>query len=237
MRRALLILFILAFFISPPGQGHAGDELKGIPNSLLSDSVGSELREVIDGATFAGEKRDVVFKGHRVVYEFLLDHLDFTSQIARVLDLSDYVIEQTAEGTYEATTPRGGWALLHVVYTDDQKRVVLAQGRYGRAVVVLQYTAFEHRGESYVINDLYGYVRADHPIFDLLLSFMGGIFEYRVAQIFTNVAELSERAYEAPASFSQELSTHGELRPSHLREFAKILKRLPSQEAPAYLPM
>jgi hypothetical protein len=185
---------------------------------------------VIEGAAFTGEKTDVIFKGNRGVYEFLLNHLDFTSQLARVLDLSDYIIEQTGEGTYEATTPQGGWAHLHVVYADDNKRVVLAQGRYGRAVVVLQYTSFDHGGDSYVINDLYGYVRADNPILNLLLALFGGVLDQRVARIFTSVAELSERAYKAPRAFSNELDAYTDLSPDHRLEFSKILEQVSRHE-------
>jgi hypothetical protein len=230
MHRVSLVILILAFTISPLGRGDAADRLVTIPDSLLPASIRSEVKEVIEGAAFEGEKKDVVFKGHRVVFEYLLNHLDFTSQLARILKLSDYAIEQTGEGTYEATTPKGGWAHLQVVYADGNKRVVLAQGRYGRAVVVLQYASFDRGGDSYMVNDLYGYVRADNPILNFLLALFGGVLDHRVARIFASVAELSERAYEAPTSFSQELFTHEELPPGQVLEFAKILERVPGHD-------
>jgi hypothetical protein len=142
------------------------------------------------------------------------------------MDLTDYVIEQTGEGTYEATTPKGGWARLQVVYADDGKRVVLAQGKYGRAVVVLRYDSFDLEGESYIEYDLYGYVRADNPIFSLLLALFGGIVDHRIEHVLTCVAELNERIYEAPGAFQQELLTQTELPPGHLSEFTRILHQL-----------
>ncbi|MFQ5881825.1 MAG: hypothetical protein ACE5I9_05065 [Candidatus Methylomirabilales bacterium] len=231
MRRISSIVLILSCALSPLGEGNAAERSVAIPDPLLLDSTSRELREVMEGAAFVGEKKAVVFRGHRVVYEYLLNHLDFTSQVARVLGLSDYVIEQTGEGAYEATTPRGGWAHLLVVYADGERVVVLAQGRYGRAVVVLEYASFDRGGESYMVNNLYGYVRADNPILNFLLTLFGGILDHRVAQVFTSVAELSERAYEAPASLRQELLSHTELPPHHLLEFAKILQRLSHREA------
>lgn len=230
MQRAFLAVLLLAFAVFPLGRGVAEDRFAPIPDSLRYDTIGSELREVIEGAAFTGERKDIVFKGHRMVYEYLLNHLDFTSQLARILDLSDYVIEQTGDDTYEATTPKGGWAHLQVVYADGNKRVVLAQGRYGRAVVVLQYASFNRDGDSYMVNDLYGYVRADNPILNLLLALFGGVLDHRVAEILTSVAELSERAYRTPASFSQELARHTELNPDYRLEFANILERVPRHE-------
>lgn len=226
MQRGFLIVLLFTLAISPLGQGDAADRLATIPDSLLHDSVGAEVREVIEGAAVTREKTDVTFKGHRVVYEYLLDHLDFASQLARILDLSDYVIEQTGKGTYEATTPTGGRAHLHVVYADGNTRVVLAQGRYGRAVVVLEYASFNRGGDSYMVNDLYGYVRADNPILNLLLALFGGVLDHRVAKVFTSVAEMSERAYKAPAAFSQELDAYTELPLDHRLEFAKILEQV-----------
>jgi hypothetical protein len=230
MQRGFLIILLLSLAISPLGRGDAADRLSTIPDSLLHDSVGSELREVIEGAAFTGEKTDVIFKGHRVVYEYLLNHLDFASRLARVLDLSDYIIAQNGDGTYEATTPKGGWAHLHVVYAEGNKRVVLAQGRYGRAVVVLEYASFNRGGDSYLVNDLYGYVRADNPILNLLLALFRGALDARVTKIFTSVAEMSERAYKAPVAFSQELDAYADLPPDRRLEFAKILEQASRHE-------
>ncbi len=72
---------------------------------------------MIEGASYVDENKGAVFRGHREVYEYLLNHLDFASQLGRILDLTDYVIEQTGEGVYKATTPKGGgpasrWSML-----------------------------------------------------------------------------------------------------------------------------
>ncbi len=233
MYRALLITLIFLLVIPPLARGDAVEPSGIIPHSLFHDSTSDELREVIEQASFVGKRKGVVFKGHRVVYEYLLNHLDFASQLARALGLSDFVVEQTGAGAYEATTPRGGWAHLRVVYADAEKRVVLAKGRYGRAVVVLRYASLDRGGESYVVNDLYGYVRADNPVFNFLLILFGGIVDQRVAQVFTSVAKLSERAYSDPASFYQELLGHQELPADHLVEFSSILNRLSPDEVRA----
>jgi hypothetical protein len=180
MRRVFLIILTFSFAIAPWGLGGAVEQSGVIPDSLIPDSTTQKLRED------------------------LLNHLDFASQLGRIMDLTDYVIEQTGEGTYEATTPKGGWARLQVVYADDEKRVVLAQGKYGRAVVVLKYASFDLEGESYIEYDLYGYVRADNPIFSFLLALFGGIVDHRIEHVLTCVAELNERIYEAPGAFQQE---------------------------------
>lgn len=233
VHRALLITLALSLAISPWGRGDAAEPPMIIPDLFLHDSTSGDLREVIQGAAFVGEMKGLVFRGHPVVYEYLLNHLDFTSQLARALDLSDYVIEQTGPGVYKATTPRGGWARLKVVYADADKRAVFAQGRYGRAVIVLQYASFDHGGESYMVNNLYGYVRADNPILNFLLTLFGGILDQRVTQVFRSLATLSERVYIDPASFHQELLGHGELPADHLREFSRILNRLSPHETKA----
>jgi len=104
MRRVFLIILTFSF-IAPWGLGGAVEQSGVIPDSLLHDSSAQELKEVIEGASYVDEKKGAVFRGHREVYEYLLNHLDFASQLGRILDLTDYVIEQTGEGVYEATTP------------------------------------------------------------------------------------------------------------------------------------
>lgn len=226
MRRVFLIILTFSFAIAPWGLSGAVEQSGVIPDSLIPDSTTQKLREVVEGASYVDEKKGAVFRGHREVYEYLLNHLDFASQLGRIMDLTDYVIEQTGEGTYEATTPKGGWARLQVVYADDEKRVVLAQGKYGRAVVVLRYDSFDLEGESYIEYDLYGYVRADNPILNLLLGLFGGIVNHRIDRVLTIVADLNERIYEAPGAFQQELLTQTELPPGHLSEFTRILHQL-----------
>ncbi len=226
MRRLFPIALILSLALAPWNLTDAIEKPVGVPDSLFHQSASQEIREVIDGASFVDEKKGEVIRGHRQVYEYLLNHLDFASQLGRILDITDYEIVQTGEGAYKATTPKGGWAHLEMVYADDDKRVVLAQGKYGRAVVVLQYTSFDQEGESYIAYDVYGYVRADNPILNLLLSLFGGIVSHRVARVLDCVAELNERIYEAPATFRHELLAQSDLRPNHLSEFTKILTQL-----------
>ncbi len=235
MRRTCLVGFLLCLIVLPLSPAASADETAALPEVLLLPAMPHELREVVEGATFVGEKKRVIFPGDKAVYEYLLNHLDFASQVARALNLSDYAIQQTGEGIYEATTPRGGWARLQVVYADRENRVVLARGRYGRAVVVLRYASFDRGGESYLANDLYGYVRADNPLLKLLLPLFGGLLDHRVAEIFSSVAELSERAFEVPTLLYQEILAHPELSSDHLLEFAEILKRVSKQEAQALL--
>jgi len=226
MRRSLLIIVTLSLAFAPWGLGDAAEQSGVIPDSLLRDSSAQELREVIEGASYVDEKKGAVFRGHREVYEYLLNHLDFASHLGRILDLTDYVIEQTGEGVYEATTPKGGWAHLQVVYADDEKRVVLARGKYGRAVVVLIYDSFDLGGERYIVYDLYGYVRANNPILNLLLGLFGGFVNHRIDRVLTSVAELNERIYESPGTFQQEFLAQTELPPDHLSEFSRILTQL-----------
>ena len=226
MRRVLLIVLVLSFTMAPWGLGGAMEQPGVIPHSLLDGSTSEEVREVVQGASYVDEKKGEVFRGHLQVYEYLLNHLDFASQLGRVLDLTDYVIEETGVGTYEATTPKGARAHFQIVYADDEKRVVLAEGKYGRAVVVLQYASFDREGESYIIYDLYGYVRADNPILNLLLGLFGGIVNHRIEHVLASVAELNERIYEAPGTFRQNLLAQRGVPSDHLSEFVTILTHL-----------
>jgi hypothetical protein len=231
--RPVLLISALLLAVAPWQQGGAAERDDIVPDALLRDPISREVREVIEGAVFVGEKRGVAFRGHRQIYEYLLNHLDFASQLARALDLSDYVIERTGTGTYEATTPRGGRAQLRVVHADGERRVVLARGKYGQAVAVLQYASFDLGGQTYIVSDLYGYLRADNPILGVLLPLWSSLVDRRVDQVFQSVARLSERAYEAPAAFYRTLLGHPELPSERLLEFGDILDQLVRQEAMA----
>jgi hypothetical protein len=233
---ACLVGLLLHLIALPLGFSDAAELPAALHRALLVHEMPGELREVVEGAAFIGEKREVIFKGRREVYEYLLNHLDFASQLARALDLSNYVIERTGTDAYVVTTPKGGWAHLQVVYVDSEKQVVLAKGKYGRAVVILQYASFERGGESYMANNLYGYVRADSPLLNFLMTSFGGMLDQRVAEVFGSVARLSERVYEDPASVYQELLAHPELPRDHLRQFAELIKRSPERQAQASFP-
>jgi hypothetical protein len=75
MRRIFLIMFTFSFAIAPWGLGGAVEQSRVIPDSLLHDSSAQELKEVIQGASYVDEKKGAVFRGHREVYEYLLNHL------------------------------------------------------------------------------------------------------------------------------------------------------------------
>lgn len=213
-----------------------------IPLSSLSQEDRAALEKVVRHPVLSREIRDVSFLSRKEVYEYLLDHPDFATGLARTLGLSKYRIEKEPGGyqardfrDYAGTETRGMEGHFKTVYADPAKRVFFVWGTYqkllltirARAVLVLEYHHRVTEGESYVHNNLYSYVMIDHPLFRLvarLLSpILGAGMDRSIKKTLRLAAKISEAAYRDPAGFAKKLEGSRELPRKELTEFRGTL--------------
>ena len=234
MKRLLSpLLLLISSAISGPS--FAQDGL--VPFQLLKEEDRQRVREVVEHASLYREVKGVPFKSRKEVYEYFLDHPDFGASVARALGLAKYRVIKEGDGRYFMDDARGAKGHFQVLYTDPKKRVFFAQGTYekklvpkivGRMVIVLE---FEHRldgeGQSYVENRLYGYLRVDNPLLDLLIKvirpFVGGTLDRKTTRTFRVVQEVSAQAYSDFAAFYRRLEESPEIPKDQLRDFRRAV--------------
>ncbi|MFQ5829617.1 MAG: hypothetical protein ACE5JD_10755 [Candidatus Methylomirabilia bacterium] len=241
MRRPRLRLWVFLLLVVSPSSAAAASGL--IPFSLLKVEDRGEMEEIFYHPALSRKVIGLRFRSRKEVYEYLLDHPDFATGVARTLRLSKYRIDKDGGSyraqdyaDYEGTKERGMKGRFRVIYSDPAKRIMFVWGTYkkvltirARAILVLEYTHQAEEGETYVYSNLYGYVKIGHPILDLvtrLLSpILGAGMDRRMQKTLRLAAKISEEAYRDPAAFLEKLEGSGELHPEQLAEFRHVLCR------------
>jgi hypothetical protein len=209
-----------------------------VPFERIPPAVQERLRDVMDHAVFQRAVQGLTFRSHEPVYLYFLDHPDFAAAVARALRVAPYRVEPRPGGTYWGDDTRGAKGIFEVVYADRGKRVVHAQGTYdiwwlptihARIVLILD---FAHHtgpdGESYVTNDVKGYLRVDNAFLDVLARLVGpivvGAVDRKVARSFGIATKVSEQAYGDPEGFLGALRMTPDVDQQHLAELAARLR-------------
>jgi hypothetical protein len=221
-----------------------------VPLERLAPPVQERVRDVTDHAVFEHTVRGLTFRSHEPVYLYFLDHPDFAAAVARALGVAHYQVAARPDGTYWGDDARGAQGIIEVVYADPHKRVVLAQGTYdtkwlptirARVVMILE---FEHHpgadGQTYVTNDVTGYLRVDNRFLDVLARLVGpivvGAVDRKVARTCGVAAKVSERAYDDPQGFLAELRKAPDVDPQRLAELAALLGQVGGADSGAPAP-
>ena len=235
--RASLIVVAGIALIAAVAWAAVGDG--NVPFERMPPPVQDRLRDVMDHAVFQRAVQGLTFHSDEPVFLYFLDHPDFAAAAARALGVARYRVEPRSGGTYWGDDTRGAKGIFEVVYADRGKRVVHAQGTYdtrwlptihARIVLILD---FAHRtgpdGESYVTNDVKGYLRVDNPFLDVLARLVGpivvGAVDRKVARSFGMAAKVSEHAYRDPEGFLGALRTAPEVDRQHLAALAARLRQ------------
>jgi len=235
--RASLIVVAGIALIAAVAWAAVGDG--NVPFERMPPPVQDRLRDVMDHAVFQRAVQGLTFHSYEPVFLYFLDHPDFAAAAARALGVARYRVEPRSGGTYWGDDTRGAKGIFEVVYADRGKRVVHAQGTYdtrwlptihARIVLILD---FAHRtgpdGESYVTNDVKGYLRVDNPFLDVLARLVGpivvGAVDRKVARSFGFAAKVSEHAYRDPEGFLGALRTAPEVDQQHLAALAARLRQ------------
>lgn len=124
------------------------------------------------------------FVARRELFEYLLDHPQLASDIARTLRYGRYRIWRTREGLVldDGWGAKGTFAIVHAV---DGRRVVYARGHYesgwlpdihGQAVVAIDYTvAPADDGRSVIVPTVTGFLRLDTRFADSMARMAGAL--------------------------------------------------------------
>ena len=194
------------------------------------------VRDVVDRAAVSREVRDISFRSRKPVFDFLIAHLDFASDVARALRQGKYRVRRAGDA-YEAEDGYGARGTLRPVVADGDRHVFYLVGSYDAPLLpalevrgVLQVDA-EHvegmDGITYCALHLAGHVRFDSRLATTLVAVARQYGEAQLGRglqrFFRHVAVVSRRAYDDPEGFADELAGRVDLSPDRVAEFREIL--------------
>ena len=164
---------VLALVLVVLGVGAVGVALGRGPElpPQLPPAVRARIQPVTENASLAVKVPGEPFVGRREVFEYLLDHPEFASHVARTLKFARYKIWRTPTGL----GLDDGWGTVgtfELVHRGDRLRLMQARGVYqhkilpdihGDAVVLIDYTVqpAAPEGKSLISPTVAGYVKLD----------------------------------------------------------------------------
>jgi len=215
---------------------HAMSRERDIPWDRLELQDYERVRDVVKGAAVAREVRDITFRSHKPVFDYLLDHPDFASDVARVLREGKYRVRRMGD-VYEADDGRGVRGLMKPILSEDGQRVFYLEGRYdppllpplsGRVVIMLNTEHLDGPdGVTYCAMSFSGFLKLDSAVAGALLRMMQAFSEdqmdRRVRRFFNHVAAVSRRAYDDPEGLVSLLESRPDLPADRVAAFRELL--------------
>jgi len=200
------------------------------------------LEEIAENAAVSTQVRAEPFRARREVFEYLLDHPEFASQVARTLRFARYRVWRTPDGLHldDGWGAKGRFAVVSATRREDGSggtRVMYAQGRYdpsmlpsikGQAVVLVDYAVTpDIDGKSMITTELSGYVKFDSRLVAAAGKAAGRVARAKAdleAQRLVRVFAKTTRAIEqdAPGVYAR-LRDNPEVSRAHLEEFRRLL--------------
>ena len=207
-----------------------------VPWERLDAAAYELVREVVKGAAVTREVRDITFRSHKPVFDFLFDHPEFAADVARLLREGKYRVRRVGD-VYEADDGRGVRGLMRPLLSEDGRRVFYLEGRYdppllpalsGRLVILLDTEHLDGPdGVTYCAMKFAGFLKLDSVVADAFARLAQTLSEdqvdKRVRRFFGHVAAVSRRAYDDPEGLAELLSARPDLPADHVARFRELL--------------
>ena len=207
-----------------------------VPWERLDAGAYELVRDVVKDAAVAREVRDITFRSHKPVFDFLFDHPDFAADVARLLREGKYRVRRVGDA-YEADDGRGVRGVMRPLLSEDGRRVFYVEGRYdppllptltGRLVILLDTEHLDGPdGVTYCAMKFAGYLKLDSVVADAFARLAHKLSEdqvdRRVRRFFGHVAAVSRRAYDDPEGLAELLAARPELAADQVARFRELL--------------
>ena len=209
---------------------------RDIPWDRLEQGDYDLVRDVVAGATASSEVSRITFRSRKPVFEYLLDHLDFAADVARMLRQGKYRVRRAGDG-YEADDGYGTTGTIRPVFAGPDRRIFYLAGRYDtpllptiplRAVLLLDAGHAEGPdGATYCDLHVAGHVRFDSRAAEAVAwiarNYTEAQVDRQVRRFFRHVAAVSRRAYDDPETLAEDLSRRPDLPAQRVAEFREVL--------------
>jgi hypothetical protein len=196
----------------------------------------ARLQEITSEATLAARAEAEPFVGRRAIFEFLLDQIEFTTHVTRVLRVARYRAWQTAQGLM---VHDGCCALmrLSMVQASNGARVLYARAQYqqrllpdiyGDAVVMIEYDMKPtDDGRDLVTAAVTSYVKVDSGVVAALVKLAMGAATDKAAlesrRLVRNFAHVGRAIEENPAKVFDEVRRDPGVPQVELEQFRRLL--------------
>lgn len=206
-----------------------------LPTELPAAARG-RLQPIAEHADVTTQVEAEPFVARRDVFEYLLDHPEFASHVARALRLARYKITRTSDGLY-LDDGWGATGSFWLVYAHDGTRVMRARGEYkktllpaihGDAITVIAYEASPAPdGRNLLRTTVTGFVKLDSRLLATVMKLVGSAAQNKAdleARRLMKVFARASRAIDTdPAGVVAQLRQRPDVPPRELEEFSRLL--------------
>jgi hypothetical protein len=237
-RVAVTLAGALWLALVPIAPGGAADSTALSLPAGIPAAERSRLTSVAAGAAISTRVDGEPFLARRDVFEYLLNHLAFTTQVTRALRFARLRIWQTPEGL----ALDEGWGTtgrLSVVYAADGTRVLYTRGQHdmallpsihGEMLLIIDYQYVpEAQGRDLVKTNVAGFIKLDSRFLSGVLKLGSAIAQNkadrearRIVKLFAKVSRAVE---EDPAGVYAKLRERPDVPHAELEEFRALLAR------------
>lgn len=233
--RAAVDALSLALGLLWVSQAFAGSAAPPLPAELPGEAR-ADLEDLAESADVATHVEAEPFLVRREIFEYLLDHPEFATHVARTLRLTSLRIWSAPDGLHLDD----GWGVVgrfRVVYATNGTRLFHARGRYktallpaihGEALTMFEYAASPAgAGRTLVRPALSGYLRLDSRLAGLGLRVLSGVAQRKADEKARRIMKLFARASRAieddPAGVWDKLNERPDVPRRELEEFGRLL--------------
>lgn len=202
----------------------------------LPEADRAQLQHIAASADVATRVQAEPFVTRQAVFEYLLDHPEFATHVARTLRLARYRMWQTSAGLF-IDDGRGLTGHFRVVYAANGTRVMWAIGEYkktllprirGEAVTMIEYDMSPvGNGRSLVRPTVSGVLRLDSRLVSLALNAASTVAQRKAdreaRRLMKVFARVSRALDENPTGVWEQLRQRPEVPRPQLEEFGRLL--------------
>ena len=240
MTRRLAVALAGAAWLAlvPIARSGAADSMTpNLPGSI-PPAERSRLTGVVAGAAIATRVDVEPFLARRDIFEYLLNHLAFTTQVIQTLRFARLRIWQTPEGlAIDEGWGTTGW--LWVVYAADGTRVIYTRGQHqeallptirGEILLIIDYQYVPGaQGRELVKANVTGFIKLDSRILSGAVKVASPMVQKKADReargLLKLLARVSRAAWDDPAGVYAKLSERPDVSRAELEEFRALLAR------------
>lgn len=207
------------------------------PAALVASTAYERVREVARNPSVSASARSETMVGRREVFEFLLDHPEFTSHVTRALRLARYRVWRTDDGFF-LDDGWGSTGQVSVIYAAQGTRVLYARGEFqgkflptipGEALVTIEYDVQPGEdGKDRLSAAITGQLRLEGAFAEVALRLAGAAAlekaEKEARRLVRIVARVLRATEEMPAALYASLRERPGVPERQLEEFRALLR-------------
>jgi hypothetical protein len=231
----VVLLTIVALLAAPVASLGGSAPPFTMPPNLPTEEA-QRVRTVAEAASVRGRVNGQSFVLNAEIFEYLVDHPEFASEVMRSLGYGRYRAWREPEGLW-ADDGGGAIGRMWVVHAAPHQRVFYIDGNYkppilpaikGRIVVVLDYPSEPAAdGKRLITPTLTAYLKIDNIVVEAASRILNAVAtekaERLAKRLVRDVAKTARAIDQEPSRVRDELSKRPSVAPGDLERFGRLL--------------